>query len=275
MEQVADEPAGSGWDVVTPGGYTAFTEALCERLEADSRVLGLVALGSMARRDYEPDRWSDHDFFVITTPGQQEGFRADLSWIPRSDRIVFSYRETPHGVKAIHDDGHLIEFAVFDPEELRLARVNRYRILLDRAGLERRLADLAAATAAAGEARADDAWLVGQFLTSLLVGTGRFARGELLSGRTLVQSQAVRPLLILLARHVDSNRRGLCDDLDPFRRFELVYPELGRELDVILRLERPTAALGLLALARRELAGRSPGFPSRAVEVVKRCIESL
>lgn len=275
MEQVAEKPAGPGGDVVTPGGYTAFTEALRERLEADSRVLGLVALGSMARRDYEPDRWSDHDFFVITTPGQQEAFRADLSWIPRSDRIVFSYRETPHGVKAIYDDGHLIEFAVFDPEELRLARVNRYRILLDRESLERRLADLAAATAAAGEARADDAWLVGQFLTSLLVGTGRFARGELLSGRLLIQSQAVRPLLILLARHVPSDRSGLCDELDPFRRFELVSAELGRELDALLRLEPPQAALGLLALAVRELAGRIPGFPSRAAEIVARRIESL
>jgi hypothetical protein len=26
-------------------------------------VLGLVAVGSMAARDYEPDEWSDHDFF--------------------------------------------------------------------------------------------------------------------------------------------------------------------------------------------------------------------
>jgi hypothetical protein len=56
----------------------------------------------MARRDYEPDRWSDHDFFVITTPGEQEAFRADPSWLPDRERIVLSYRETPHGVKALY-----------------------------------------------------------------------------------------------------------------------------------------------------------------------------
>lgn len=82
---------------MTPDANAAFTEALRARLEADPRVVGLAALGSMARRDYEPDR---------------------------------------------------------------------YRILL--------------------------------------------------------------------ARHVPSGRRDLSDDLDPFRRFELIYPELGGELGAVL-----------------------------------------
>lgn len=252
-----------------PEGYAAFTETLHERLVADPRVLGLVALGSMACRDYEPDRWSDHDFFVIAKPGNQEALRTDLSWLPRSDRLVFSYRETPHGVKALYDDGHLVEFAVFDPEELRLARVNRYRILLDRADLERRLVELAASTAAGGEsARAKDEWLLGQFLTGVLVGAGRFARGERLSGRSLIDSQAVRHLLSLLSRHVSSARRGLLDDLDPLRRFELAYPDLGRDLGDILGRPTPAAARGLLELARRELGPKLPGFPFRAADVV-------
>jgi hypothetical protein len=259
---------------VTPGDYAAFAEALRSQLEADRRVVGLVALGSMARRDTEPDRWSDHDFFVITSPGEQEAFRGDRSWLPRSEHIVFSYRETPHGVKALYEDGHLVEFAVFDLQELQVARVNRYRVLLDRADVERRLAGLAASTAAGAEARADDLWLLGQFLTGLLVGGSRFARGERLSARSLLASQAARPLLILLARHVPSDR-DISDNLDPFRRFELAYPELGRELDAILRRETPAAALGLLELACGELALRIPGFPSRAAEIVRHRLEDI
>lgn len=258
-----------------PDAYALFTEALSARLESDSRVLGFVALGSMARRDYEPDRWSDHDFFVITSPGGQEAFRADLSWLPDPERVVFSYRETAHGVKALYDDGHLVEFAVFDPVELAVARVNRYRVLLDRADIERRLAELADSTAALAEARANGEWLVGQFLTSLLVAVGRFARGERASARALVAGQAARSLLVLLARHIPSGHRGVLDDLDPFRRFELAYPDLGRELDLLLRRETPAAALGLLDLARRELEGRMPGFPSRASEIVRRRVVEL
>jgi hypothetical protein len=45
-------------------GYERFTGRLQDSLTADDRVLGLVALGSMARQDTQPDRWSDHDFFV-------------------------------------------------------------------------------------------------------------------------------------------------------------------------------------------------------------------
>ena len=254
---------------MTPEGYAAFTEALRERLAADDRVLGLVALGSMARRDYQPDRWSDHDFFVIVRPGNQEAFRTDLSWLPGSDRLLFSYRETAHGVKALYEDGHLVEFAVFDPEELPVARVNRYRILFDRADLERSLKELAASTAAGTEAaRADDVWLLGQFLTGVLVGAGRFARGERLSGRSTIHGQALRHLLLLLSRHEPSARQGPLDDLDPLRRFELAQPELGRELDEILSRETPAAARGLLELARRELAPKLANFPSRAFEVV-------
>ena len=259
---------------MTPGAYAVFTETLCARLEADPRVVGFVALGSMARRDYEPDLWSDHDFFVITIPGEQEAFRADLSWLPLSESVVFSYRETPHGVKALYEDGHLVEFAIFDQAELSVARVNRYRVLLDRADIERRLADLAVAAAVTGEARADDTWLLGQFLTGLLVGAGRHARGERLSGRLLVASHAVRPLLILIARYVPSPRGDLADNLDPFRRFELFYPELGEELGAVLGRETRAAALGLLEIASRELAPRIPGFPSRAAEVVARRIET-
>jgi hypothetical protein len=255
--------------------YAAFTEALRARLESDPRVLGLVALGSMARHDYEPDQWSDHDFFVITIPGAQGAFRTDRSWLPDPERVVFSYPETAHGIKALYDDGHLVEFAVFDLDELNVARVNRYRVLLDRGDVEQRMADLADSTAAATEARADGGWLVGQFLTGILVAAGRFARGERASARSLITNQAARTLLVLLARHIPSERRDVLDDLDPFRRFEVAYPDLGRELDVVLRLETLAAALGLLDLGRRELEGRMPGFPSRAAEIVRRRLAEL
>ena len=50
---------------MTPDAYQRFSRTLIDRLDGMPAVLGLVALGSMAARDYGPDRWSDHDFFVI------------------------------------------------------------------------------------------------------------------------------------------------------------------------------------------------------------------
>ena len=145
--------------------YDAFTAALQGSLAGRPDVLGLVALGSMAGRDYQPDEFSDHDFFVVAAPSSAEPLREDLSWLPAGDRVLLSFRDTAHGLKVLYDDGHLLELAVFAPEELALASVNRYRVLLDRADVEPRMEAVARATAEASAAGAPtDEALLGLFL---------------------------------------------------------------------------------------------------------------
>jgi predicted nucleotidyltransferase len=248
--------------------YQRFSEELRRRLETDERVVGLVALGSMARRDYAPDAFSDHDFFVITRPGEQEHFRKESRWVPEAGRLVLWMRETAHGVKALFESGHLLEFAAFSPDELHLARVNRYRVLLDRGGVEETLAAVARHTAQQGAP--DDGWLLGQFVTQLLIGAGRYARGERLSGHSRVKEDALRHLVRLLTRHVHSEQAALLDDLDAVRRFERVFPTLGQELNAALAQETPQAALRMLDMAERELKERLGGsFPSSAFAAVR------
>ncbi len=254
--------------------YQRFTEELRRRLEADERVVGLVALGSMAGRDYAPDAFSDHDFFVVTRPGEQEHFRRETGWVPEADKLVLWMRETAHGVKALFESGHLLEFAVFSPEELHLARVNRYRVLLDRGGMEETLAAVARHTAQQGSP--DDGWLLGQFLTQLLIGAGRHARGERLSGHSRVKEEALRHLVWLLARHVRAEHSALLDDLDALRRFERVFPELGQELNAALKQETPQAALQMLDLAERKVReGLGANFPTKAFAATKARIRNL
>jgi hypothetical protein len=259
---------------VTPDAYRAYTARLAERMEADARVVGLVALGSMAAIDYQPDAWSDHDFFVVTRAGEQPAMRSDLSWLPDANRLVLGFQETEHGVKALYDDGHMLEFAVFDERELRLAKVNRFRVLVDKDGVAPAMAEVREATVrSVGSDARDDAWLVGMFLTNLLVGAGRHRRGERLSGGQYVRAHALGHLLVLLARHVRADGESMLDDLDPFRRFERVHPALGAELAAILLEEAPEAGKRLLEVAVRELGGRID-LPERATEVVRRALSA-
>jgi hypothetical protein len=244
--------------------YDAFTSSLERVLADDPRVVGLVALGSMSGLGVPPDALSDHDFFVVTAPGSQEAFRTDLSWLPGADRAALVHRETPHGLKVVLEDGHLLEFAVFDLDELLVARANRYAVLLDRGGVAERMAEVAAKPVEASE----DRWLTGQLLGNLLVGGGRAARGELLSARLFVAGYATGHLLRLLARHVPAEATMLLDDLDPFRRLERAYPRLGGELNLALARDPLEAALALLDLAERELGPLLPAWPSAAVEAV-------
>jgi len=252
--------------------YDRFTERLREELSADARVLGLVALGSMSGEPPAPDEWSDHDFFVITRAGEQERMRTDLSWLADAGQIVLSYRETAHGVKALYRNAHLLEFAVFDLEELSLARVNRYRTLLDRSGIEERMRVLRERTTReVAERRPAARWLSGQFLAALLVGAGRYRRGERVGGRAQLQAATVH-LAQLLARARSEGGQAVLDSLDPLRRFEQAYPDLGRELDDALGHPPPEAALRLLRIARRELAQRVREFPDEAAAVIERLL---
>jgi hypothetical protein len=238
---------------MTPEERRSFTQAILSRFADDTDVLGLVGLGSTSGLPPEPDAFSDHDLFVVTRPGAQERFRSDLGWLPTSaGPVVHAFRETPHGVKALLASGHLVEFAAFDLEELGLARVNRYAVLLDKADVADRLRRVREATVAAlAGQRPDEAWLSGQFLTTLVIGSNRAARGEKLSGHQLVRVAALGHLVALLRAALPPGAVEALDDLDPFRRLERALPGTAQAIDEALRRPVVEAARGQLAILRR------------------------
>jgi len=223
---------------VDPANYQRFTETLTNQLSQYGDVLALVALGSMAARDRLPDRFSDHDFFVIVRPGTQSWYRENRQWLPEHERIAFMYQETAHGMKVLYDDRHLLEFAVFDADELRLARINRYRALFDRANITATLEQIAAREAASP--LIDIPYQSAQFLTHLLVGLWRYQRGERLSAFRFLREFALQELVQLSRALATPDRPDLSDNLDPTRRFERVYPAIGEVLATAL--EQPFLA---------------------------------
>jgi hypothetical protein len=223
----------------------------------------LVVVGSTAERDYLPDRWSDHDFLLISRPGEQEALRHDLSWLPEHERITFSFRETAHGLKVLYDDAHMVEFAVFDVPEIALAGLNRYRVVLDRGGVE----EACARVRAQPRRQYDDVQLFGMVLSLSLVAVGRGRRGEVLSAGFFV-SLALTHLTRLVARVIPAANASVLDDLDPLRRFERAYPVLGPELAAAVRLAPPEAALRLLEVLERELRPLRPDLAWDAFDAV-------
>ena len=217
----------------------------------------------MADRDYSPDEWSDHDFFLISHPGEQEALRQDLRWLPAHDRISFSFRETEHGLKVLYDDGHLIEFAVFDLEEIALAGVNRYRTLLDRGGVE----EACVRVRDRPRPQHDDDHLFGMVVSAALVAIGRGRRGEVLSASFMV-TWALTYLTRLIARVVPAENASILDNFDALRRFERGYPALGEELGAAMRLGPAEAGLRLLEVLERELRPLRPDLGWAALDAV-------
>jgi predicted nucleotidyltransferase len=251
--------------------YDAFADRLVASLAARDEVLGVVAAGSFASG---PDEWSDHDFLVVTDPADAETLRLDTSWLPDHDRLVLHFRENAQGMKAVYDDGHLVEYTVLAPEQLGTMWLNRTRVLLDRADIAKRVSAVMAWTPELVEAAGhSDDHLHGQLLTALLVGVQRHRRGEHLSALDFVHHFALQHFLTLLARHVTAEQPEAQDNLNPFRRVELAHPAVAGDLRRLFATgDLEEVARGLLEVAARELAGAfDTGAP--AWQVVRRSLE--
>ena len=247
--------------------FRQWTARLQANLDGDSRVIGLVLLGSSAEVSRIPDAWSDHDFFVVTVDGVQENFRTDLSWLPDAEQIVLHPRETAHGLKVLFANGHLIEFAIFDLKELRLARVNDYRVLLEKTDgwMHGALAEVVA-DSTPGPLGRDGA--IDLMLSLFVVGAGRVARREVLSAQRLINEFALSELLLLIAHEIPATV-PLQDNLDPFRRVEICYPAIAAELQQALLLEPIASAEAMLKIAATHLSN----LPKPAVDVVQRVVQ--
>lgn len=248
--------------------FAAFTAELQQRLQADDQVLALIALGSMAELQ-RADEWSDHDFWVVAAPGKDEILLTDLAWLPNAEQIVAPIRHGQRYYTVLYTTGHLVEFAIFTPTTITTGKVDTYRILFDRIDLEATLTAIAAQSELLPDT-SNHLALFHHFLISLLTGVGRAARGEQLNSDTYVNYFAVGALLELHRRHTPSPQQRLGDTLDPWRRVEIIYPELAEQLHRTLHLPLPERAIELLVLADQQLRPRMANYPTQAVEVVRR-----
>lgn len=251
----------------TPRGeFDRFTDDLVTSVSARDDVVGLVLLGSGADTA-RVDEWSDHDFYLVSTPGTQEALRTDLSWLPRSASIVLAARETEHGLKVVYDDGHVLEFAVADLDEVRGFGTNHWRVVLDRGGVAEAVGSAAQVTHARPGRPARDA--VGLAVTLVLIAAGRARRGETLTAQRSV-AQAVDLVLEALTSRVASADPAVADVLDARRRAEAAYPDVAAALSQALMAAPDEGARRVLDAAEGALAPGWDEWPEAAVAAVRR-----
>lgn len=251
--------------------YEEFLEELTARLEADPAVLGLVALGSTADASSR-DRWSDHDFWIITAPGSQSTYLDSFSWLPQADRILLTVRHGASYRGALYENRHKVEYAVFDSEEAASGKIERFRLLIDRQEIRELVESIRLQTheeRAATLARPD---MLENLCMLVLTAHERWERGELLSARRYVQF-AVDAFLDRLAAHGVLNTSPAADRLEARRRLEQLEPELARELNCIVGLDATAAGVALLELAQGRLRAQAPELAWDKVSLVEQWLQ--
>ncbi len=223
--------------------YETLTQSLRENLEKKDDIQALVFLGSTGSN---ADQWSDHDFFVITDPGKQEKYRMDLSWIPGEK--IFYFQDTPHGLKVFIEPGHLLDFAVFDASEIFLSQVTQYKVIFDKTGVTREFGQIQQMTILRSQthnAPREIQW--GRILFYLYTAYNRYLRGEILSAYQLSHCKAME-LVLRIVSPLQQPLTPSGDIMDPFRKFEIMFPAIAGKIHKTLSLDTPGFISAILIL---------------------------
>jgi hypothetical protein len=217
---------------MAPPGLLRRLDAIGASLATRGDALALLGLGSVGLETHRLDEHSDLDFFVIVEPGAQQRYIESLDWLAAAHPLVWWFRNTVDGCKALSADGVFCEFAVFDVPQLQHIPYAPGRWVWRRETVDAALAQPQVPMPA--HASSDAAWLVGEALSNLIVGLQRLARGETLSAMRLIQGHAVDRLIDLADEGMrrQGRRAGapVSPQRDPFsreRRVEQRHPSLA------------------------------------------------
>lgn len=200
-----------------------------ESLSKKQHSLALLGLGSVGLEIKRIDQYSDLDFFVICEEGFKMKFIENLDWLENIKPISFKFKNTDDGYKLLFEDGVFCEFAIFEPKELSNIPFSEGRIIWKSESFD---SSICTPTAKIIKDKNIE-FLVGEALTNLYVGLGRYKRGEKLSAYNFIQSYAKDRVLELIS--IMEIPQNINEDLFAIdRRFEFRYPNMCSILSKIL-----------------------------------------
>ena len=203
-------------------------EQIARSIANSNHGLALLALGSAGLARQRIDEYSDLDFFVICEQGYKHSYLSDLAWLNQIAPVAYSFQNTVDGYKLLYDDGVFCEFAVFEPDELRHIPFAPGKIIWAKQGFD---ASICKPTIEKLSLQIKDhEYHLGEALTNLYVGVGRYHRGEKLSAFQFIQNHAFWHLLELVAFDEPAAKNVDGDSFNLTRRFESRYPEFAANM---------------------------------------------
>jgi hypothetical protein len=202
--------------------------AIADSLKNSGQAYALLGLGSAGCEQNRMDAYSDLDFFAIVKEGQKQHFIQNLFWLTDIAPAGFHFQNTADGHKFLYQDGIFCEFAVFEPHELATIPFAEGEVIWAESDFDTK--QLKPLNHSGSYERSDNVdWILGEALTNLYVGLGRYCRGEKLSGFKFVQSFALDRLVDLIYLTRDASTVEL-DQYMPDRRLEQRFAGIESEM---------------------------------------------
>ncbi|MEK0315730.1 hypothetical protein [Cohnella sp. 56] len=240
-------------------------------LAARGDVLAVFGLGSVGVETDRIDAYSDLDFFVVTVPGSQHNYIERLDWLEEVCPMAYHFKNADVGHKILFEDGIYGEFAVFEEAELAQAQYTGGRMIWQHPSCAGD--DIVNGQAVIPSKRGQSVdYVVGEALTNLYVGLGRYARGERLSAMRFIESYPIDGLLSVM-HLLEPEVPYYPDRFGNERRAEARFPRFAARLPGLLQgYERlPESALCLLAYLE-EIAAVSPRMSAEIKALAEHCM---
>lgn len=246
-------------------------DEIAKSLEQCGGALALLGLGSVGVERERIDEFSDLDFFVIVEPGCKQRFIDQLDWLENVHPLGFSFKNCEIGHKILFDDGIYGEYAVFEEKELDDARYTGGKIIWQHASFNNEGIVTGKAPIPSIRANSID-HVIGEAVTNLYVGLGRYLRGEKLSAYRFIQVYPIDGLLTIM-HLLEKEVSYFPDAFGNERRLERRFPSFASRLgDIVQGYDRtPQAALYLLAYLE-EIYPVSPRMSQEIRRLAQRCI---
>lgn len=195
-------------------------DAIGTSLAATDHALALIGLGSVGTDLDRLDAYSDLDFYVLAKNGYKAWFLNNLTWLTSIAPVAYHFQNTHDGYKLLYQDGVFCEFAVFELAALAATPCSSGRLVWKVPDLDVQIGNLQQPV---HMDTPSGAWSLGEALTNLYVGLGRYHRGEKLSAFRFIQHYAVDRILEL-TEQVEAAQRGNPDLFARERRYEQRFP---------------------------------------------------
>jgi lincosamide nucleotidyltransferase B/F len=195
-------------------------------------TLAVVGIGSTGPESDRLDRFSDLDLFLVVRKGNKSRFLHDLTWLTTSASLCYAFRRTADEYKILFTDGVFCELGVFEPEELHSPSFTQgdwaapKQVLWHAPAFDPTVLEHAQVQQQSAH---EIEWLLGEALTNLLVGLGRYYRGEKLSAMRFIQTYTF-DRIVELSHLLEQEQPVSRDTFSPERRYEQRFPLLAQSL---------------------------------------------
>lgn len=224
-------------------------EEIGQSLQKTDHALALLGLGSVGIERQRLDCYSDLDFFVIVQVGYRQTFLDNTNWLSNIRPVPYMFRNSEVGYKLLFDDQIFCEFAIFEPQELATAVFSEGKIIWAADSFDQ---SLCIPKKLPAHHKHSLEYRIGEALTNLYIGMGRYLRGEKLSAARFVQQYALDHVLMLAAQ-LEKEQSIMVDPFSKERRYEKRFPEMTKQLPHMMQgyEKTPHSALAILQVMKQ------------------------